>query len=61
MTTIEAADLLGVQRHAVLMAISRGKLKAVKIGRDWRITSKAVRDYQKHLERIGRLKLGGKE
>jgi len=48
-TTQEAARALGITRLGVLKRIGRGKLKAVKFGRDWMLdkeevlTSQAIR------------------
>jgi excisionase family DNA binding protein len=46
LTTTEAARALGLTRIAILKAISRGTLDAVKLGRDWLITPAAVEDYR---------------
>lgn len=37
MTTTEAAALAGLPRRTIQTAIRRGRLSAVKIGRDWQI------------------------
>jgi excisionase family DNA binding protein len=54
-TTLEAADLLGVSRQAILKAIDRKTLRAKKVGRDWQISSKAIETYRaEHLGKRGR-------
>ncbi len=37
LTTAQAAELAGISRKGILQAIERGRLKAVKFGRDWMI------------------------
>ena len=37
MTTLEAALRLGVTRRRVQALITAGRLRAVKVGRDWQI------------------------
>jgi excisionase family DNA binding protein len=46
LTTQQAADRLGVSRSAILKAIGRGKLRAVRFGRDWTIAPDALDKYQ---------------
>lgn len=46
LTTNEAARALGLSRIAVLKAISRGTLAALKPGRDWMISQEAVDAYR---------------
>jgi len=46
MTTNQAAERLKISRSAVLKLLSRGKLKGIKIQRDWSIPPAAVKRYQ---------------
>lgn len=41
----QAAELLQVSPRAVLKIINSGDLKARKVGREWRITAVALKDY----------------
>lgn len=42
----EAADLLGV-RHSTLRAqVHRGRLRALKVGRDWLVTDEEITRYR---------------
>ena len=41
-STSEVADLLGVSNRTVLNLIGRGELKAVKVGRQWRIAGECL-------------------
>jgi excisionase family DNA binding protein len=51
LTTQEAAAALSLSRRAVLKACEIGTLNAEKLGRDWLISSEAVRDYRKTYHR----------
>lgn len=44
---VEAARLLGISRQAVTLACRAGRLKAIRIGRDWLIERASVAGYQK--------------
>lgn len=44
--TAEVAVFLGVSERAVLAAITRQRLEATKVGRDWRVTAAAIAAYQ---------------
>lgn len=44
-TIDEAAEFLGVSDRAVRAAISRGRLEAEKVGRDWVTTAAALKAY----------------
>ena len=44
MDTTQAARLLGVTRHCVTDLCNRGDIKAVRIGRVWRINRDALLD-----------------
>lgn len=46
-STIEAARILGVTRERVRQLCDEKKLKAEKLGRDWRITPRALEEYQR--------------
>ena len=45
-STIEAARILGVTRERVRQLCDEKKLKAEKLGRDWRIMPRAVEEYR---------------
>ena len=47
LSTIEAARILGVTRERVRQLCDEKKLKAEKLGRDWRIMPRAVEEYQR--------------
>lgn len=47
LSTTEAARILGVTRERVRQLCDEKKLKAEKLGRDWRITPRAVDEYQR--------------
>jgi excisionase family DNA binding protein len=51
MTTQEAAEALGIHRSRVLHYIGNGRLRAVKVGRDWWLTAQEVERF-KALPRI---------
>lgn len=44
-TLEELAELLHVTRRSLYNYIKGGKLKAVKIGREWRVTEKQLEDF----------------
>lgn len=48
-STVEAAEVIGITESGVRRAILRGSLKAEKIGRDWLISMGDAMDYQKSL------------
>lgn len=41
----EAAEILQVNQSTVKAEISRGRLKAFKVGTDWRISEQALEEY----------------
>ena len=45
LTVKEAAALLKTSRQQIRRMIQNGELPAVKVGREWRITSKALVGY----------------
>lgn len=47
-TTQEVADILKVAYKTVFRYVKAGQLKAVKIGRHYRITEEALRDFLEH-------------
>ena len=47
-TLDEVRELLHVTRRTVYNYIREGKLKAVKIGREWRVTQKALDSFLEH-------------
>jgi len=47
LSTTEAARILGVTRERVRQLCDEKKLKAEKLGRDWRITPRALEEYQR--------------
>jgi len=46
LSTTEVAVCLGVTRERVRQLCDEGKLKAEKMGRDWRILPRSVEEYQ---------------
>lgn len=44
---VEAARLLGISRQAVTLACRAGRLKAIRIGRDWLIERKGLTTFAK--------------
>ena len=44
-TLKEVADILKVTRRSIYNYIKEGKLKAVKIGREWRVTEDALKAF----------------
>ena len=46
LSTTEVAQRLGVTRERVRQLCDEGRLKAEKMGRDWRILPRAVDEYQ---------------
>lgn len=46
LSTTEAARILGVTRERVRQLCDEKKLKAEKLGRDWRIEPQALAEYQ---------------
>ncbi len=53
-TTGEAADLMGMWNKSVRNLIKFGKLKALKVGRDWLIARSSIAEYQKNKSAKGR-------
>ena len=51
MTLTQAAVILGVTAATLRQQIARGKLRAVKRGRDWAVTPKEVARYQRENRR----------
>ena len=52
-STIEAARLLGVTRERARQLCDEGRLRAQKLGRDWRIEPRAVEEYRRiHQKRL---------
>jgi excisionase family DNA binding protein len=54
LTTQEAADMLGVSARRIRQAIAEGQLKAAKVGPQWIISEKAVKDFDKKRRPVGR-------
>jgi excisionase family DNA binding protein len=44
-TLTEAADILKISRRTLYNAIKNKQLKAVKLGREWRITHANLKDF----------------
>lgn len=42
----EAADLLGVSHSTLRAQVHRGRLSAVKVGRDWLVTAEEIDRYR---------------
>lgn len=47
-TMVEVAGILKVTRRTIYNYIKAGQLKAVKIGREWRVTQKALDSFLEH-------------
>lgn len=56
MTLPEAAELIGLSPTTLRVQIRNGRLQAVKRGRDWMVTRKAIAEYREKVARSG----GGK-
>jgi excisionase family DNA binding protein len=52
MTLPEAAAILGVQPATLRQQIAHGKLRAVKRGRDWWVTSAEVERYRRDSQKL---------
>ena len=48
LTVTQVAEMRGISRQAVLESISRGTLKATKIGNQWLIRRKDVEQFVPH-------------
>lgn len=44
-TLLEVVDILKVTRRSVYNYIKHGQLKAVKMGREWRVTEEDLKDF----------------
>lgn len=44
-TLDEVADIVGLTRRTLYTYVKTKQLKAVKIGRGWRVTEKALKDF----------------
>ena len=47
-TLEELTSILKVTRRSIYNYVKAGQLKAVKIGREWRVTQKALDDFLEH-------------
>jgi len=54
MTTLQAAERLGVSRQEVQRLITAGRLKAEKIGRDWIVDKRSIAAYERNRRGPGR-------
>lgn len=45
LTPAEVMDILGVGKNTMYRLLNTGELRAVRIGRSWRITSDALEEY----------------
>jgi excisionase family DNA binding protein len=54
MTTLEAAERLGLNVGTVRLQIAKGKLRARKVGRDWNVSPSEVERYRR--ESLGQAK-----
>ena len=45
LTPAEVMDILGVGKNTMYRLLNTGKLRAVRIGRSWRITGDALEEY----------------
>lgn len=46
----EAADLLGVDHSTLRAQIHRGRLRALKVGRDWLVTAEEIERYRREVQ-----------
>jgi excisionase family DNA binding protein len=54
-TTVEAAESLGIASRSVVAAIKRGKLAAIQYGRSWIIEPSEVERYRREdLGKVGK-------
>lgn len=53
MTLAKAAEVLGLDRNYLRVAVNRGALKATKLGRDWLVEDSEVERYR--LENLGKI------
>lgn len=44
-TILELTEILKVTRRGIYNWIKSGKLKAVKVGREWRVTEEGLQDF----------------
>ena len=49
-STVEAARIVGISRIAIWYAIQDGRLKAERVGRDWRIERPEVERFKQERE-----------
>ena len=54
LTTLEAAETVGLTRKAIIQAIARDKLRAVKFGRDWVVLRGDLMDWLASPRKVGR-------
>lgn len=47
-TANEALEILKVTKRTLYNYIKTGQIKATKMGRDWRITEEALKDFLEH-------------
>ena len=45
-TIYEVADILKVHHHTIRRAIKEDRLKAIKIGREWRVKKEDITNYE---------------
>lgn len=56
LTTTEAAALLGIKPAMARRYCDKGRLKAVKVGRNWITTREAVETFKATMKKAGRPK-----
>lgn len=44
-TTVEVQDILKITQRTLYRYIKAGQIKAIKMGREWRITEEALKDF----------------
>ena len=52
-TTSEAADVTGYTRAYIRVLARRGYVKAVKMGRDWLVDRKSIREHKRKMDALG--------
>lgn len=54
MTTVQAAEILGVDRASIARLIRQGKLKGERFGRAWMVSKTSVESFLKQTEGLSK-------